>query len=404
MSKCKVCGSKTRMIMSFGKMPIANGFIDSQRGNEFFYELKLVICPACFMVQLGETVKPEMMFNEDYHFISSTSQAMSKHFQDLAREIIGIVSAKKSPFVVELGCNDGIMLKHIGRAKINHLGVEPSGNVASLAREKGINVLEGFFDQGTARRIRGRYGEADIICGANVMCHIEDINSVFEGINVLLKEDGLFFFEDPYLLDIISKTSFDQIYDEHVYYFSGLSISELAKRHNMQLVDMAAQNVHGGSMRYYLRKTGSNKQSRQVQQYLSQEEGLSLHKIDGYRNFKDNVNRICGDLKKTLLEIKKKGNRIAGYGATSKSTTLLNYARIGPDIIDYISDITPTKINKYTPGMHIPVKSHEVFATDNPAYTLLLAWNHKDEIFKKEKQYREKGGKFIIYFPEVVIR
>ena len=205
------------------------------------------------------------------------------------------------------------------------------------------------------------------------------------------------------MLEIIKNTSFDQIYDEHVYYFSGLSISELARRHDMQLVDMVYQEVHGGSMRYYIRKKRSDIVSSQVKQYMSQERDFDLHKIEGYLHFKDNVNRVCQDLKKTLVEIKSKGRRIVGYGATSKSTTLLNYAQIGPDIIDYISDITPTKINKYTPGTHIPVKSHEVFASESHPYTLLLAWNHKEEIFKKEREYREKGGKFIIYFPEVAI-
>lgn len=389
--------------MSFGKMPIANGFISNATDNEFFYNLIIGFCPTCFMVQLEEIVKPEMMFNENYHFVSSTSDLMARHFEEMAEEIIGLVSSKKSPFVVEIGCNDGIMLKHIRAKGIRHLGIEPSGNVAQLARQDGVQVLEIFFNSDNAKEIVKKYGQADIICGANVMCHIDDIDAVFEGVNILLKRDGVLFFEDPYLLDIIKKRSFDQIYDEHVYYFSGLSISELARRHNLQLVDMVHQNVHGGSMRYYLKKEGSNLVTKRVKSCLSQEKDFNLHKIDGYLNFKDNVNKICRDLKTVLAKIKEGGNRITGYGATSKSTTLLNYAQIGRDIIDYISDITPTKINKYTPGTHIPIKSHEFFASDRPPYALLLAWNHKEEIFKKEKAYRKKGGKFIVYFPEVLI-
>jgi len=314
-----------------------------------------------------------------------------------------ITSSKKSPFVVELGCNDGIMLKHIAARGINHIGIEPSGNVAVLARQKGVQVLEKFFTRDTAKEIVDKYGHADIICGANVMCHIEEINSVLEGVNILLKDDGILFFEDPYLLDIVKKSSFDQIYDEHIYYFSGLSISELGRRHNMQLIDMIHQNVHGGSMRYYLKKNGSNVVTDRAKEYLSQEKAFELQKIESYLNFKYRVDKICSDLKTILIKIKQKGSRIAGYGATSKSATLLNYAQIGPDIIDYISDTTPTKINKYTPGTHIPIKSYEFFAADNPPYTLLLAWNHKEEIFKKEKEYRQKGGKFITYFPEVSI-
>ena len=235
------------------------------------------------------------------------------------------------------------------------------------------------------------------------MCHIEEINSVFKGINTLLKPDGVFFFEDPYLYEIIKKNSFDQIYDEHVYYFCGLSISELAQRHNLQLVDMIPQNVHGGSMRYYIRKGDNNTVSQNVEHYLLQETNLNLDNINGYIAFKDKVNKICSDFNKTLREIKSKGHRIAAYGATSKSATLLNYSKVGTDLIDYVSDTTPAKIGKYTPGTHIPVKSHEHFIADSPPYTVLLAWNHQQEIFDKDKKYRQAGGKFITFFPKVAI-
>jgi methylation protein EvaC len=188
-----------------------------------------------------------------------------------------------------------------------------------------------------------------------------------------------------------------------VYYFSGLAVSQLAERHGLQLVDMAPQEVHGGSMRYYLKKGKDNLVEENVSFFLSQEKALNLHVTDGYLMFRDRVNRICSDFKETLLKIKGKGKKIAAYGATSKSTTLLIYSKVGPDLIDYVSDTTPTKIGKYTPGTHIPVKSHEHFLRDAPPYTVLLAWNHKREIFKKERAYRENGGRFITFFPEVTI-
>jgi methylation protein EvaC len=404
MRKCKICGNLVKTIVNFGKMPLANGFVRDIPKDEFKFPLIVGFCPVCYMVQLEETVKPDQMFNENYAFISSTSNAMAKHFEEYANHIMrDIIKGKKNPFVVELGSNDGIMLKHIAKNNIMHLGVEPSHNVAELARANGVNTIEAFFNKETAEIILNKYGKADVICGANVMCHIENINSVYEGVNVLLKDDGVLFFEDPYIYDIVLKNSFDQIYDEHIFYFSGLSISQLAKRHGMQLIDMKHQEVHGGSMRYYIKKGFVNKQSKEVDNYIEKEKKLNMDKYEGYVKFKDNVKNVCKDLKNLLVKIKKEGNRIVGYGATSKSTTLLNYAKIGPDLIDYICDITPTKINKYTPGTYIPIKSYEHFVKDNVSYVLLLAWNHKEEILKKETRFRERGGKFITFFPKVIV-
>lgn len=401
--KCKICDSRVERIISFGEMPIANGFVKKISQDRYRFNLNVVFCPHCYMVQLGETVEPKKMFNNNYHFFSSTSSAMAAHFQDVSKEIIKKVSFQKDPFVVEIGSNDGIMLKHIAAKKIRQLGIEPSGNVADMSKKFGVNVAKKFFNKQLAKEIVKKYGYADAIFGANVICHIENINAVFEGVRILLREDGVFFFEEPYIYDIVKKSSFDQIYDEHIYYYCGLSVGELAKRHNLQLIDMEHQEVHGGSMRYYIKKGKNNKITARMRAYLAKEKAINLDKSKGYLQFKDRVNKVCGDLKNLLLKIKKNGSHIAAYGATSKSTTLLNYAKIGSDIIDYVCDTTPTKINKFTPGTHIPVKPYEFFIKDNPTHTLLLAWNHKKEIFEKEKDYRKKGGRFITFFPKVKI-
>lgn len=403
MFKCKICGSKTKTIISYGKQPIANGFIKNQKAKEYFFDLISVYCPSCHMVQLAKAPEPEMMFNAHYHFISSTSRVMAEHFEKQADAIIKFVAKRNDPLVVELGSNDGIMLRHIAKKGIRHVGIEPSENVADLAIKNGVNSVKKFFNVKTAQEIVKKYGQADVICGSNVTCHIEDLNSVAAGVNVLLRDDGVWFFEDPYIYDIVKKSSFDQMYDEHIYYFSGLSVRNFAERNGMQLVDMVPQEFHGGSMRYYLKKGSKNKVNKRVGNYIGLEKRLKLHKMDGYIKFKKNVDKICGDLAKLLKNLKKEGKSVVGYGATSKSTTILNYAKIGPDFIEYISDITPTKINTYTPGMHIPVKSYDVFAKNHPEYALLFAWNHKKEIMAKEKKYRKNGGKFITYFPKVTV-
>ncbi len=403
MTPCRICGTKTKQIISFGRMPIANGFVKKSSPKEFVFTLKVIFCPHCYMVQLGETVPPEKMFHDHYQFFSSTSKGMEKHFQEQAEHIKNLIENKKNPFVVEIGSNDGIMLKHIAAAGIRHVGIEPSKNVAEVSKKFGVNAQSVFFNKKTAQELAKKYGKADIICGSNVICHIENINSVFEGVAELLSDDGYFFFEEPYVYDIIKTTSFDQIYDEHVYYYSGLSVSNLAQQHSLQLVDMRHQEVHGGSMRYYIKKGLNNKLSASVQKYIVLEKKLRLHSIAGYANFMKKVNTICSDLKKLLTKLKSKGHRVAGYAATSKSTTILNYAGIGPDLIEYISDTTPTKIGLFAPGSRIPVKSYGYFSKHRPKYTLLFAYNHKKEIFEKEKQYRKNGGKFIIYFPRVSI-
>lgn len=400
---CKICNNKTADIISFGKMPIANGFVKKPFAGEFVFTLKIVFCPKCLMVQLGETVPPEKMFHNHYQFFSSLSKGMAQHFQEQAEHIKDLIRGKKNPFVIEIGSNDGIMIKHIAGAGIKHLGIEPSANVAEVSKKLGVNVSSVFFNKKTAQEIDKKYGNADIICGSNVICHIEDINSVFEGVAELLSEDGYFFFEEPYLFDIVKNNSFDQIYDEHVYYYSGLSVSNLAIRHGLELVDMKHQEVHGGSMRYYIKKKGKNKVSSSVKKYILQEKKLKLHQMEGYINFKKKIDVVCSDLKKLLEKLKKEGHAIAGYAATSKSTTLLNYAKIGHNLIENIYDTTPTKIGLLTPGTHIPVKAYTSFSGDSPKYTVLFAYNHKKEIFTKEANYRKMGGKFIIYFPKVTI-
>ena len=232
MHHCRICDSETQNIFSFGRMPIANGFLEGPSDPEYFYPLSLVLCPRCCMVQLRSVPAPKLMFGRSYAFISSTSAAMQAHFKTQAEDILKLVKGKKDPFVVELGCNDGIMLKHLAGKGIRHLGIEPAANVARQAQKNGVTVLKSFFDPQTAAKIVRRYGKSDVICASNTLLSVENLNAALEGVKLLLNDNGVFFFEDPYLLDIVSLGSFDQIYDEHIYYFSGHSVANLARRHN----------------------------------------------------------------------------------------------------------------------------------------------------------------------------
>jgi methylation protein EvaC len=403
MAKCLISGGTVEEIISFGKMPIANGFLREQDFNdEFFFELKVGFCPESKMIQLTELVEKEKMFHENYAFYSSTSAFMTKHFKEFAGFVTDkFLKDKSNPFVVEIGSNDGIMLKNFADQKIEHLGIEPSKNVAEVAIKKGINTISEFFDEGVAKRIISEHGQADAFLGANVMCHIPYIHSVLKGIKLLLKPKGVLIFEEPYLGNIIEKTSYDQIYDEHAFYFSIISIRYLMNMHDLEIIDAIPQSVHGGSMRYCISHKGAYKPTNKLEEYISKEFFLGLDKMETFIQFKKNVEHSKSELISLLNKIKKEGKRVVGYGATSKSTTVINYCNLSSDLIEFIVDTTPIKQNKFTPGKHIPVLPFDKFYSNYPDYTLLFAWNHLEEIMAKEINYTQSGGKWILYVPSI---
>ena len=404
MQKCLICDSQIAPFMSFGRMPIANGFLTpDQFADEYFFELKAVFCSTCSMVQLAEQPDRERMFNDTYAFFSSTSTRMAEHFKAFAGLVTTDYLRSADPFVVELGSNDGIMLQNFKRAGVRHLGIEPSANVGQAAIDKGINTVCKFFDEDLAKEIASEHGQADAILGANVMCHIPYLHSVVAGMKSLLKPDGVIMFEDPYLGDIIEKTSYDQIYDEHAFYFSLSSISFLFDQHGLEVVDIQPQNVHGGSMRYVITHKGTRNVSAAVITQREKEKILGLQKLETFERLRRNIETSRDQLLALLSDLKRQGKRITGYGATSKSTTVTNYCGITPDLIEFISDTTPIKQNKFSPGAHIPVRPHQEFEANYPDYALLFAWNHAEEIMAKEETFRNADGRWIVYVPRVQV-
>lgn len=382
--KCLICSNQISPFINFGKMPIANGFLkESEFSEEYFYELAVAFCNSCYMVQLTEQPDRKLMFHENYAFYSSTSKAMAAHFEVWAKDVM---DKYKPEFVVEIGSNDGIMLRHF---TCERLGIEPSWNVAQVATGKGIETLCYFFDDKVADVIVDKYKQADVILAANVMCHISDIHSVIKGVKKLLKPEGVLIFEDPYLGDILEKVSYDQIYDEHAFYFSVTSLSNLFAMHNMEIIDVEHQDTHGGSMRYTVANKGVHKQSlRHFQATIEESHRYGIKLPETYEKFEFAVKTSKINLAYLLQTLRFQGKRVVGYGATSKSTTVLNYCGITPDLLEFICDTTPIKQYKFSPGMHIPIVPHEVFSCDGteyPDYALLFAWNHAKEIMAKEK-------------------
>ena len=404
MSRCLICKTSIEPFISFGKMPLGNGFLlPSQYDQEYFFDMDVGFCSRCGMVQLLAQPDRDRMFHENYAFFSGTSAYMAKHFNEFADRVIRDHLTGNDPLVVEMGSNDGILLKHFARAGIRHVGLEPSKNVAQVAIGGGVNTITDFFDKKLAERLVAEYGQADAFLAANVMCHIPYLHSIVEGIKILTKPTGIVMFEDPYLGDVIEKTSYDQIYDEHTFLFSVSSIGYLFGLYDMEIVDIEPQATHGGSMRYIIAHKGKRPVSEAVRAQRTREEAIGLGRTETYEQFRRNCESSRERLVGLLGRLKREGNRIVGYGATSKSTTVINYCGITPDLIEFISDTTPIKQGKYTPGAHIPVRPYQDFGRAYPDYALLFAWNHSEEIMAKEGKFRQAGGKWITFVPRVEV-
>jgi len=326
--------------------------------------------------------------------------ASPEHFEGTARRFLES-GLSADPFMVEIGSNDGVLLRTVRDAGVRHLGVEPSGSVAEVARQHGVRVRTEFFDAKTAADIRATDGPADVIFAANTICHIPYLPSILDGVVTLLGPDGVFVFEDPYLGDIVAKTSFDQIYDEHFYLFTARAVQAAARRSGLELVDVERLPVHGGEVRYTLAHAGAREPAAAVAELIAAEDEQRLAEPETLQRFAANIQRIRTELVALLRRLREDGRTIAAYGATAKSATVTNFCGIGPDLIEYVCDTTPAKRGRLTPGTHIPVRPAAAFADPYPDYAVLFAWNHAAEIMAKEQGFRESGGRWIVYVPTV---
>ena len=388
MMKCKITNKSIFNLMSFGKMPIANGFIKKKDfSKEFFFEMEVGFNEKLSLLQLNDHPKPEEMFNKNYPFFTSSSEYMKDHFKKYAN-FIKKNFLKPDSKILEIGTNDGTFLNNFKNENLKILGFEPSENVAQKAKENGIPVIIDFFNFKNIQKIPNFIKKTDLICASNVICHIPDLNDLIRGIDILLTSSGTFIFEEPYLGAMFDKVSYDQIYDEHIFIFSATSIKKIFEIYDFDLVDAHLQETHGGSMRYIVKRKNKFSPTLNLKNILEKEKKLKLDSIESCLNFKKNCEISKIKINKKIQKIKNKGKSICGYAATSKSTTVLNYCGINKDQIDYICDTTKEKIGKYTPGTHIPIKDMDYFYKNQPDAIYLFAWNHKKEILKKEKNFR----------------
>ncbi|MGW0656483.1 class I SAM-dependent methyltransferase [Streptomyces umbrinus] len=397
MSLCRVCHASVREFFDFGQHPLSSAFtVPGRTTDEFRYRLAIGVCVSCSMVQLLEDIPPEHEVHEGYPYHSSNSTVMRAHFEETARGFLSTELTGPDPFMVEIGCNDGVTLRTVGDAGVRHLAFEPSG-------AGGVRVHRAFFDGASARAVRAAEGPADVIYAANTLCDIRDIGQVFEGADALLTPDGVLVFEDPYLGEIIDRTSFDQIYDEHVYFFTARAVRAMAEHFGFELADVEHLPVHGGQIRYTLARAGRRTPTASVDELLAGERARGLTDPATLDGFAAAVRGIREDLPALLRKLGAEGHSIVGYGATAKSSTVTNYCGIGPELVPFVCDTTPSKHGRLMPGSGIPVRPPEAFSSPYPDYALLFAWNHAEEIMAKEQAFREAGGRWILYVPDVRI-
>jgi len=402
---CRICkGSNLIKILDLGETPLANFFLKKEDldKKELKFPLVVYFCEKCKLLQLLDIVNPEKLFRH-YYYLTSTSKPLTDHFVELGKSIVNRFIKSKDDLVIDIGGNDGVLLNSI-KNKCRVLNIEPAKNVAKISREKSVDTKEEFFNKELAKRILKDYGSTKVITASNVFAHIDNLEDVIAGVKILIGDKGIFIIEVHWvanLLGLVDVGGFDQIYHEHLSYFSLLTLVQLFNQFDLKIFDVKLIPIHGQSLQVYVSK--NREISESVNELIEQEKSLGLDKMETYLNFVKKVERNKSELRNLLSKLKKENKKIIGYGATAKGNTLLNYFQIDNKILDFIVDDSPLKQGLYTPGTHIPIFSVNRLKEDKPDYMLLLAWNYAESILNKERSLRDEGVKFIIPVPEVKI-
>ena len=388
--------------LDLGVQPIANNFLKRREDfkDEYLYQLKVCYDSESHLVSISDFVQPEMMFNDSYVYHSSMSQTMRNHFKNTANYFKKKLSPNR---VLEIGSNDGVFIKHFNSKRI--IAVEPCGNFAKLTNSIGYKTYPRFWTNSLAEQIVENHGKFDLIYSANCISHIHDLQDAFDAVSTALSDCGTFIFEDPSLTSVISKNCYDQFYDEHAHIFSVVALQSLLEKSGLEIFKVEQISVHGVSNRIYAKKIDSVnfKSHSSVQKSIEFENSLGLNKYQTFLNFADRVYKSKLDLIDLLTAYKNDNKKIISYGATCKSVTIFNFCGIGIDLIDYVTDTTPSRQNKFMPGSHIPVISPEAGFNNSVDIAFLGAWNFSEEILIKEKSYIDRGGIFVTHVPQVRI-
>ncbi len=386
-----------KKFLNLGLQPLANSYIIKKnlKLKEKKFQLIAGFNTKNYLVSILNTVPKEQMFNEDYPYKSSESKTMQKSFRELAKKL---KNKYKPKFIIEIGSNDGAFIKNFNRSNV--VGVEPCKNLALITKKKKYQTYSEYWTPNLSKKIT-KYKKADLIYSANTLSHIQNLNQIFKAIEDALSDKGVLVLEDPSLLECLKNVAYDQFYCEHIYVFSAIALKKILSKYGLEIFDIENTKTHGGSNRYYIKRKSNNfyKIQHSVKREIKKEIIFGLNKFSTYMKFAAKVKKSKLQLIKIFQELKRKKQKIIGYGATAKSCTVLNYCGIGNNFIDYFYDTTSFKKNKYLPGSKIKIKSYKKLDRNKIDIVYLGAWNFKHEIFKKEKSFIKKGGRFITHIP-----
>jgi 2-polyprenyl-3-methyl-5-hydroxy-6-metoxy-1,4-benzoquinol methylase len=406
--KCRHCKSEISItLIDLGSAPPSNAYLTNltMRRPEKWFPLKVLVCESCWLVQAESYSRAAELFNDEYAYFSSFSDQWLRHAEHYVNTMVARLSLTTDSSVIEVASNDGYLLQYVKQRGINCLGIEPTASTSAAARQKGINTVEEFFGVSLACKLVKKYGQADLMVANNVLAHVPDINDFAAGFAALLKPQGVATFEFPHIMHLIEENQFDTIYHEHFSYLSFTTVVKIFNANGLSVFDVEELGTHGGSLRVFTQRKdmGMHSDNKNVTELLNREAAAGMNSASYYDGFQEHADKVKNDFLTFLLEAKRSGKTVAGYGAAAKGNTLLNYAGVRPDLLPYVIDLNPAKQNKFLPGCRIPIVAEEYLKQNKPDYVVIFPWNLQKEIEEQLSYVSGWGGRFVMAIPELTV-